>query len=249
MVSLASPDYLITVSGFSGEQAKDMKTRRQLLKALRTEVGEVFLLSAFEPNPAGTGYHLHAWGYGDPLEDWQVTSAAEQVGLGTITDLKPVTFNGSFDYIVKNATWNQASLAEHIRLNGKELMQGRGFWRHARTGQHLNQEQARALVRDLDTAGQAPPSDAIKAANWSRKHLHAVAPTVADRVRDERPFTYLDATSGEVVVEMGARASLEALKRPGLVGNITMTFRDSEGRLRLLDVEHARTVPIVKVVA
>lgn len=249
MISLAAPDYFITVGGFTGERQEDLKTRRKLLRRLRTLVGEVHLVSAIEPNPQWTGYHLHAWGYGDLLEEWQLTEAAQRAGLGTITHLEPVTYDGYFDYIVKNATWNQRSLAEHIRINGTELVQGRGFWRDSRTGQHMDQEQARAVVRNLNTTCRTDASEATKAAQWSGKHLHAVGPALADRVRDERPFTYVDRASGEVLASMAARASLEALSRPGLVGAIVLTFRDSEGGLRLLDGQRSGGVPAIKVLA
>jgi hypothetical protein len=66
---------------------------------------------------------------------------ATQVGFG-ITQIIRVTHSRNFAYPMKNAIHNAHSLEEHIRLNGREPIHARGYWRDPSTGDLLNQPEA-----------------------------------------------------------------------------------------------------------
>jgi hypothetical protein len=59
-----------------------------------------------------------------------------------MTQLKTVTHSRNFGYTMKNAVHNAQSLEAHIRLNGREPIHARGFWRDATSGEPLSQPEA-----------------------------------------------------------------------------------------------------------
>ncbi len=92
-------------------------------------------------SPRGTGYHVHAWLRGDVVPPERLNYRARAVGFGH-TDMQPVQHTGSFSYILKCATHDQASLTEHLRLNGYGLLHARTFWWDATTNERLNRDEA-----------------------------------------------------------------------------------------------------------
>ncbi len=235
MIALAQPEYMVLATNLFGDYRTDRDRIAALQKGLRDQVGVVQWLWVIEPNPKGTGYHLHAWGWGGAFSKDQLAEQAALVGYG-YTDLVPKTYDGDFGYIAKNATYNQASLNEHLRLNSPELIHGRGFWRDGSTGGPLDQREARtkarALARQQANADMTP---AQKNAEWSKSNLHALSIQSARALRDEQPHSLVDTETGEIVHTLGRRADLTALKGQGDVGVLIVTFRGPDGRLRLLD--------------
>jgi hypothetical protein len=141
-ISLAGPSALITLTRMSGIWQQDRVAVKEMVRDLkRTDHLTISLAWAIEPNPAGTGYHAHAWVCGDPVPYGHFAHRARMAGFGSI-DVKPVRYVGNFAYPMKNATHNQASLAEHLRLNGQEPLHARGFWRDQTTGERLTRDEA-----------------------------------------------------------------------------------------------------------
>jgi hypothetical protein len=142
-IALAQPTRMVTFTGLTGVWPVDKKMFRNLRRYLGRDGLPITLAWATEVNPQGTGHHAHAWGYaaaGD-LDEGRLYQRAKDVGLGE-TFTVSVTYRGRFTYVMKSATWNQASLDAHRRVNGSELLHARGFWRDAETGTHLTMEQA-----------------------------------------------------------------------------------------------------------
>ena len=141
-VRLARPSHMALLTALSGDWQSDRKMVNRLRFYLRDRDGLTFAFAwAIEPNPRGTGYHAHGWAWGDPIPRGIFEHRTGQVGFG-ISHLKRVTYNGSFAYVLKNAVHNAASLDEHIRLNGREPLHARGFWRDPSTGEVLTQPEA-----------------------------------------------------------------------------------------------------------
>jgi hypothetical protein len=141
-VELARPSHLATVTSLSGDWQTDRSAVNRLRYYLRDRDHLTFAFAwAVEPNPRGTGFHAHGWVWGDRIPRDRFQYRANQVGFGR-TQLKTVTHNGNFGYTMKNATHNARSLAEHVRLNGREPIHARNFWRDATTGELLTQPEA-----------------------------------------------------------------------------------------------------------
>lgn len=237
MVALAEPNYTVLLTRLVGHYPTDRGRIADLQTGLRDEVGVVQWLWTIEPNPNATGYHLHAWGWGDDFSSDQLAEQAAIVGYG-VTDMKPVTYHGDFGYTAKNATHNQASLTEHIRLNGRELIHGRGFFRDAHTGESMTQREARTRARRLTREPEARTQVQTRAqatASWFTKNFQTLPPQSATALRDEQPKSLVDIETGEIVHTLGHRADLTTVRGGGQVGALILTFRGHDGRLRLLD--------------
>lgn len=143
-LALASPDYLATLTGLSGVWQTDRRTVNRLTYYLRGRGSEHLkfgLAWAIEGNPRETGHHAHGWLWGDEKVEEAFQRRATQVGLG-IVDLMPVTHHRGLTYPIKNAVHTQASLDEHRRLNGREVIHARNFWRDGDTKEPLTKETA-----------------------------------------------------------------------------------------------------------
>lgn len=151
VVALAEPEEMLNFTGLTGQWQRDKKMFQQLKRSLSRDGMPIHLAWAIERNPNRTGFHAHGWAYADTgtVDAGQVYRRARDAGLGQ-TDARAVTYPGSFSYIIKNATWNQASLAEHGRLNGREVIHARGFWRDAETGTHLTLAKAITAAYNID---------------------------------------------------------------------------------------------------
>lgn len=160
-VTLAGPTALITLTRMSGTWQQDRGAVKQMVRDLkRTDHLTISLAWAIEPNPKGTGYHAHGWVCGDHVPDETFDHRARMAGFGSI-DVEPVTYVGNFSYPMKNAIHNEASLAEHLRLNGQEPLHARGFWRDQDTGEQFPRDEAvrrssRGFGRSGATLGLVP---------------------------------------------------------------------------------------------
>ena len=82
MVALAQPEYMVMLTNLAGDYRTDRDRIATLQTGLRDEVGVVQWLWTIEPNPKATGYHLHAWGWGDAFSKDQLAEQAGMVGYG-----------------------------------------------------------------------------------------------------------------------------------------------------------------------
>ena len=145
-VKLARPSRMALLTALSGDWQTDRKMVNRLRFYLRDRDGLTFAFAwAIEPNPKDTGYHAHGWVWGDPIPRETFQYRATSAGLG-MANLIRVTNERDFAYPMKNATHNARSLHEHRRLNGREPIHARGFWRDTATGE-INLKKAEAIKR------------------------------------------------------------------------------------------------------
>ena len=163
-VALAKPGYLATLTGLSGDWQTDRRTVNRLTYYLRGRGSKhlaIGLAWAIEGNPQGTGFHAHGWLWGDEEVDEVFQWRATQVGLG-IAELKPVTHHHGLTYPMKTAVHTQASLDEHRRLNGREVIHARNFWRDGETNEPLMKKTA---IQRAIAAGRQGPGEWIAVPN------------------------------------------------------------------------------------
>lgn len=146
-VALAKPTLMINLTGLTGVWQTDRKMVNRLTYYLRERDGLSFSLAwAVEANPSGDGMcHAHGWSWGSRLHPSSFARRCAQVGLGQ-PFIKRVSSARNFAYVLKNATHNRASLAEHRRLNGREVIHARGFWRDPKAATLLTKQEALRLA-------------------------------------------------------------------------------------------------------
>lgn len=151
-IGLAQPEHAVRLS-LVGEDPTQISGRvNKLREALRA--GGQLWQDAYHVhrNPAGTGMHVHLWGWGRGLHGGEVCSIAQGLGMGLDVDLRPafvpapnpgqpprITYGmrACIDRPVGvTAMWPEA--AEYLAVNGGKVVHAtRGFWRDATTGRPL----------------------------------------------------------------------------------------------------------------
>jgi hypothetical protein len=138
----------------------------RLRHELEKELGHVEWVWHVEPNPRGTGHHVHAWQHGDFLPQRDLSRMARRRGMGEVVRISrvrsPLGLGGSLsygmklaglDYGMKTVSGLGEQAAIYLEANGKRLHHhSRGFWRHP-TG-----EQIKGV------------KNAVKAAREARRH-------------------------------------------------------------------------------
>ncbi len=93
-----------------------------------------------EPNPKGTGHHVHLWQYGDFLPQRMLSAAAASVGMGKVAYISRVKAKegeamgygmklAGMAYGLKMAE-AAATLDTYLEANGGRMVHAtRGFWR------------------------------------------------------------------------------------------------------------------------
>jgi hypothetical protein len=112
-----------------------------------------------EPNPAGTGHHVHAFQHGDYIPQRELVEMADSAGLGRNTDIRKWTaaterstayaMKSAAGYGMKSAGESYEAGATYLAANGKRLHHhSRGYFRHP-WGEHIG------AVRDAVKAARA----------------------------------------------------------------------------------------------
>jgi hypothetical protein len=113
-----------------------MKDLRYDLRAAGLEVDWCWHV---EPNPAGTGHHVHGWQRGDFLPQGILSEMADGCGMGRVCDVRkwrpkggPAVSYGlklaGIGYGLKMAE-GERQLEEYLRVNGGRMVHSsRGFW-------------------------------------------------------------------------------------------------------------------------
>ena len=138
-IALAKPERFITLT----QVGDDWQTRRNRLKALRHDiinaVGECDWAWHVEPNPAGTGHHVHAFQRGDFIPQAELSRLATRRGMGRVVDIRKFELpaDQGANYGVKmagvtyglKATEQEATMKAYLDANGGRLVHSsRGFW-------------------------------------------------------------------------------------------------------------------------
>lgn len=225
-IRLSRPTGLVTLTGASPVSEVNGKRLKRLRYYLQRVSLPTPMIWAVEPNPSGTGYHLHAWTTADMLDGPLLQERAHLVGFG-MADVRAVTHHGGLGYPMKNATWNETSLASHLELNDGRLLTGRGWYRDGATGEALTQREATARWRGVSGATRAEYVPTSR-----RWHGSALPPKQAERIRARRHRIVTDLGTGEVLLNGLAREPLGH----GVVGTPVLSVQQ-RGRPRqvLLD--------------
>ena len=125
------PSGFITVTGLPSNFTDIKNGMKELRQYLRRDGLRLGLAWSAEPNPRGTGVHVHAWVNGDVPTTTQLRHRAQQVGMAS--NVKVEKFSGWYGsgaaYITKMTSHNQTSLAAYQEINGREFVHSRSYWR------------------------------------------------------------------------------------------------------------------------
>jgi hypothetical protein len=157
-IGLARPERGLLLTQVGDDWPTIQSRVHHLRKTLRRRGLESHEVFHVEPNPLGSGHHIHAWQWGDPLNDALLSDAAASAGMGTFAVVRPrrapdgaplayglkVVIDGSPDgRTLPENTW------QFLRLNGGRLGHAtRSFWRDEH-GRQLSgvREAYRAVAR------------------------------------------------------------------------------------------------------
>ena len=138
-IGLARPDQQVLLTQV-GEDWTTIRRRmnhfRRILKGLGVRSEDVYHV---EPNPQGTGCHVHMWRWGDRLARSVVAEAAVRAGMGSFADVQPrrQPSGSPLTYGLKTIL-NEPSegmtlspgAQRYLDLNGNRLCHAsRNFWR------------------------------------------------------------------------------------------------------------------------
>lgn len=131
--------------------AYDLRRNRELHWAWHTE-----------PNPKGTGHHVHFFQRGDFLPQAELSRVADNRGMGKVADIRKWETKGKSGYGLKLAgigyglkqAQGEATMRTYLRANGQRLVHStRGFWKDL-DGQAVSQREAMvAWAKRAGTSG------------------------------------------------------------------------------------------------
>lgn len=136
-ISLAKPERAILLTQVGEDwptvQARMNRLRYNLVEALGKDLEMTY---SVEPNPLGTGHHVHAWERGAYIPQALLSAAANRVGMGGFARISKIRSDvGASKYGLKGVGYGlkgamQSDAArQYIAENGKRLThQTRGFF-------------------------------------------------------------------------------------------------------------------------
>jgi hypothetical protein len=143
-IAYAAPERAILLT----QVGDDWQTVRARMKRFRyqavRQLGQLEWVWHVEPNPRGTGHHVHAWQHGDFLQQRELSKLARREGMGEVVRISRVrSFVGNgaklaygmklagLDYGMKDAYELGEQAARYLEVNGTRLHhQSRNYWRH-----------------------------------------------------------------------------------------------------------------------
>lgn len=141
-IGLAEPERFFTLT-LVGDQWQTVRDRMKNLRCdLSKEVGPFEIAWHVEPNPLGTGHHVHAWQRGRFVRQAVLSRCADRRGMGRVADIrkwKPIG-GPSVTYGLKLAgigyglkmTESTDSFDLFMRSNGERFVHAsRNYWRNA----------------------------------------------------------------------------------------------------------------------
>jgi len=136
-IALAEPERLVTLTRV-GDDWQTIRSRvRDLSYDVRRSGRDWNVAWSVEPNPKGTGHHVHALHYGAFVPQRTLSRLSDAAGLGPVVDIRRVTRRleasryglklAASAYGVKMA---DGELESYLRCNGGRVIHtSRGFWR------------------------------------------------------------------------------------------------------------------------
>jgi hypothetical protein len=151
MIEIAGPSQFITITGFINDRALLRTAFTSFRRNLKRATGEDprYAWVAEENVQSRDKAHIHSWMYcpsGAVLNPESLNAAAQRSGLGHV-HMSFKTRSSTYSYLTKVPAHNQASLQAHTRLNGREIINGRRFWRDGRGGSLISKSEAKWIAR------------------------------------------------------------------------------------------------------
>jgi hypothetical protein len=151
MIEIAGPSQFITITGFINDRALLRTAFTSFRRNLKRATGEDprYAWVAEENVQSRDKAHIHSWMYcpsGAVLNPESLNAAAQRSGLGHV-HMSLRTRSSTYSYLTKVPAHNQASLQAHTRLNGREIINGRRFWRDGRGGSLIRKPEAKWKAR------------------------------------------------------------------------------------------------------
>ena len=151
-ITLAEPERLITLTQVGPDWATIRGRVKRLSSFIRRETGKRFQMAYHvEPNPKGTGHHVHGFQRGDFIPQAVLASMASRQGMGYVVDIRRYRAGKrASTYGVKlagigyglKATATSEGLRSYLDLNGGRFVHAsRDFWRDE-NGQRCTQGDA-----------------------------------------------------------------------------------------------------------
>ena len=153
MIEIAQPSQFLTITLFINDGQSVRSGFTSFRRNLRRMTGEDprFAWVVEENVLSRDMAHLHSWMYcpsGAVLDLESLTAASQRSGLGH-ADMSLRTQSSTYGYLTKVPAHNQASLQAHTRLNGREIINGRRFWRDGRGGPLISKPEAKWKARQI----------------------------------------------------------------------------------------------------
>jgi hypothetical protein len=123
-----------------GDNFGQIRERMKVLRyRLAQEVEDVRWLWHVEPNPQGTGHHVHAWQRGSYVPQRLLSARARSVGMGSFATVNKIrSAAGASQYGLKGLGYGLKGVEQddegltYLRENGHRLThQSRGFFQSA----------------------------------------------------------------------------------------------------------------------
>lgn len=140
-IAYAAPERWLRFSLVGDDHQTRRGRMKQLVYSIREAGYATELVWYAEPNPKGTGYHVHAHQHGDFLPQRELVELADSVGMGRNTDIRAWHSEGgtghaygmkqTAGYGMKDARSRDRAAARYLEDNGGRLHHHtRGFFRH-----------------------------------------------------------------------------------------------------------------------
>lgn len=150
-MALAAPQRMLRVSLVPSDFRRTRPMMHALTKWMRRNYGTVELAYSVEPNPKGTGNHLHAWQHGpNKIPQAALQEACHRSGFGFPDIRKWTDRGGKTGYGLKGIGYGMKAddLEVFLELNGNRLVHAtRNFYRDGAHGERLTLAEAKEKVR------------------------------------------------------------------------------------------------------
>jgi hypothetical protein len=170
-IAFAAPERAILLTQVGEDwqlvRARMFRLKYELQKALEKEFQWVYHV---EPNPKGTGHHVHAWERGAFIPQRLLSATADHVGMGGFARINKIrSVRDAANYGLKGLGYGMKgveaaeSRSEYLLANGRRLThQSRGFF--------VDSDGQKASVRDVERLATA--SGRSEVGSWVLTSAH-----------------------------------------------------------------------------
>ncbi len=151
-IAWAGPERAILLTLVGDNHAQIRERMKVLRYRLAREVGDIQWVYHVEPNPKGTGHHVHAWEKNGYIDQSLLSDKAQSVGMGEVARINKVrSVVGASSYGLKGLSYGLKGIeaadegATYLSENGYRLT-------HQSRGYFVSEDGARIGVRAAEKA-------------------------------------------------------------------------------------------------